>query len=530
MRLPAHAVLLAVVVVAAAALQNEAPRISVPDATAVVVASSSSNAALAGISVADTDAGTSALLVVVEAQFGQLKFSSSPHAAISSLSSSGPAAAISFTGPLSAVNAMFANSNFLYTATAGFAGVDAVRITVDDQGNTGQGGAQADSALINVRVLAEDTATVNDAPGLYFPLVKKVMFAGPYIADADSGSSSLRLTVSSNLGKVSLANTTGLNFTEGTGVSDQMMIFTGTQESLNEAVRQLTYLSEGYGWLDTIRISLDDQGATGTGGTRTTYYSIDLMLNAYSKTIEPSVTSVFPPSGPSSGGTVVTVRGGGFVSSDNLRCRFDSLVVPSTFVSDKELRCETPSGLSGLVVVEVSNDNIAFSSSGVQFEFFVTPRIQALFPASTASLGVSLVLFAGTNLISTGTSQSLCQIGEGRPTVGRALSTSFVLCEAYLSTSPTLQTLAARLASDGFTYIPVDVKLGLLKTSLATAARPQSTFSTGGSLVGTCFGPADCFFHRTNGSRWDPRVGLWHCRSSRRGSKAIQHFAFSGDD
>ena len=66
------------------------------------------------------------------------------------------------------------------------------------------------------------------------------------------------------------------------------------------------------------------------------------------------VGEVSPWSGPELGGTVVTLSGSGFASSDALRCRFgDASLVSASVHSVSEARCVSPSvGASGWLVLE----------------------------------------------------------------------------------------------------------------------------------------------------------------------------------
>ena len=94
--------------------------------------------------------------------------------------------------------------------------------------------------------------------------------------------------------------------------------------------------------------------------------------------------SIYPRGGPVAGGTLVTVRGAGFVDLDHgsgLKCRFgDHALVPATLVSAQELTClSPPRELTGdsaeTVIVRVTNNgdngNAAMTNDLVGFTYYI---------------------------------------------------------------------------------------------------------------------------------------------------------------
>src|SRR6267143_397740 len=68
----------------------------------------------------------------------------------------------------------------------------------------------------------------------------------------------------------------------------------------------------------------------------------------------PTVTSINPTAGPTSGGTVVTINGTNFNNS-GLAVRFGSTQSASvTFVSDTQIRATSPAGAAGTVHITVT--------------------------------------------------------------------------------------------------------------------------------------------------------------------------------
>jgi len=122
-------------------------------------------------------------------------------------------------------------TSITYQGNANFNGSDTLIITVDDQGNSGVGGAL--SHVVNA---------VNDAPVLTVPSAQAgdedtaIVINGISIADVDisGGSSELEVILSVSDGTITLASTTGLTFSSGADGSASMT-FTGTLINASEA-------------------------------------------------------------------------------------------------------------------------------------------------------------------------------------------------------------------------------------------------------------------------------------------------------
>ena len=82
-----------------------------------------------------------------------------------------------------------------------------------------------------------------------------------------------------------------------------------------------------------------------------------------------AVSSVWPLSGASEGGTPLTVLGSGFSSAAEahgaLRCRLNATVVSAAYVSESVLMCNTTASVSGVSSVEVRTNGREYTSSGV---------------------------------------------------------------------------------------------------------------------------------------------------------------------
>ena len=114
------------------------------------------------------------------------------------------------------------------------------------------------------------------------------------------------------------------------------------------------------------------------------YYAGTDSTGAYARTITPSpyptVTSLSASSGPSSGGTALTVTGTGFLAScptgNASDCPFSSPIVVfgtdyvgATYVSATQLSVKTPAHGSGVVPIKVINPDTRMASCACTFSF-----------------------------------------------------------------------------------------------------------------------------------------------------------------
>lgn len=101
------------------------------------------------IAVSDIDIGSGAMQITLTATHGVLTLSSTSGLTFSVGSGSG-VQTMTFSGSISAVNN--ALNGLIYTPVEGYSGSATLQIVSNDQGNTGSGGAQSDSDVIDINV------------------------------------------------------------------------------------------------------------------------------------------------------------------------------------------------------------------------------------------------------------------------------------------------------------------------------------------------------------------------------------------
>ncbi|TJZ63051.1 T9SS type B sorting domain-containing protein [Sphingobacterium olei] len=266
---------------------NDAPVISAPLTISVF---EDEPEALTGISFTDVDAGSADVLVTFEVGSGTLAASSANGVTVGGNSSS-----LTLTGRVDAINSFLANGELTYTTSLNNTEAVTLTIEIDDQGNTGSGGAESDNSTVSLVVTAVNDAPVNTVPGAQNVAQNETLTfsAGNgnqiSVSDVDLGSNAIEITLTASNGLISLASTTGLNFTQGSGTNDGIMTFIGSLVDVNNALNGLTYTpTPGLVGSASLEITSNDQGFSGSGGAQTDTDVISIIINP----INPVVTSV----------------------------------------------------------------------------------------------------------------------------------------------------------------------------------------------------------------------------------------------
>jgi hypothetical protein len=133
----------------------------------------------------------------------------------------------------------------------------------------------------------------------------------------------------------------------------------------------------------------DGQSATRTGAF--TY-----------NTAAPTLTSVSPASGPTTGGTTITLTGTGFVSGATVRVGGNN-ATNVVFVSSTQLTARTPAGNAGARNVRVTNPDGRYATRSGAFTYTTVstaPTLTAVSPASGPTAGGTTITLTGTNFVS----------------------------------------------------------------------------------------------------------------------------------
>ncbi|MCA8936175.1 MAG: hypothetical protein KDB68_08200 [Planctomycetes bacterium] len=256
---------------------NEAPTIIAP--VSLTIAQSTPHTFVGSLSIADDAAWGAALQLTLTATQGTMTLAQTT--GLSFTTGTGAAdATMVFTGDLDAINAALDGAQF--NPTTGYLGAASLQIDVDDQGNTGPGGALTDSEMVSITV-----ATANIGPTITAPATLGVAISGSHaftgaelnVTDPDAGASDIELSLSCTNGTMTLAGIAGLSFTTGDGTGDVSMVFTGTVADINAALAGMSYdPTTAYTGPATMQIIADDMGNTGAGGALQDSHTINITV------------------------------------------------------------------------------------------------------------------------------------------------------------------------------------------------------------------------------------------------------------
>ena len=267
---------------------NDAPVVTAP---LVINVDEDVATPLTGISFADVDAGSSAVTATFSAASGSLAATSGGGVAVSG---SGTGSLV-LTGGIADINGFIAGSGASFQTAPNATGNVVLSIGIDDGGNTGSGGAQADATTATLSVTA-----VNDPPVNSIPAAQSVdqdsalVFSSGNgnavsIGDVDAGSGTVRVTLTASNGLVSLSGTTGLVFIAGDGTNDSTVTIEGTLADINLALNGMVFTpTAGYAGAASLQVASNDLGLSGSGGAQTDTDTVAITVSA----VQPVVASV----------------------------------------------------------------------------------------------------------------------------------------------------------------------------------------------------------------------------------------------
>ncbi|WP_160167686.1 DUF4347 domain-containing protein [Methylomonas sp. MK1] len=238
------------------------------------------------ITISDVDAGSANLEMTISAISGTVTLGG----LVGLTFSVGDGAAdttMTFRGTLAAINT--ALDNIDYMPAPNYSGPGGMEFTLNDLGNTGTGGGLIATAtqVITVNPI-NDAPTATITPASYSATEQTSLTlhgTGLNIADVDAGSSNVQATVSVVSGTLTAnAGTTGVTVS-GSGTSS--ITLTGSLSQINDllagnASGSLSYIinSDTPPATDTLTLSVNDQGNTGSGGALTGFDVATINITA----------------------------------------------------------------------------------------------------------------------------------------------------------------------------------------------------------------------------------------------------------
>ena len=294
----------------------------------------------AAVAIGDTDVSavepglanaTSAKIVLTNAQAGDVLAANALPAGITSSIDTSVAGQITvnLSGSASLANYQTAIQDVTFASTSGNPStVDRVlNVTFND------GGQDSNTAVSTVHVTAVNDAPVEVVPGAQTTNKDTALsISGLTVSDVDANGGTETVTLSVADGTISLASTTGLTFSTGTGTNDTTETFTGTLSAINNAIASVKYQPKtGYYGSDTLTFTTNDNGNTGTGGAMSTSASVALTVKNVSPAANGTLANKSYTDGQS-GISIATAQG--FTDSLGLPLTYSATGLPAGLTID----------------------------------------------------------------------------------------------------------------------------------------------------------------------------------------------------
>lgn len=362
----------------------------------------------------------------------------------------------------------------------------------------------AGTVLVSV---ADSNSTVNNAPAAtpsltatqpVVPaegLVYRIRTNGVYFARvtrvSSTGTGAYHLSIATNCGTgggISAPTATDVSPATGTVLGNTSVTITGTGFNAATTVRfgsnaatitartattlTVTTPAGNVGPVDVVVTNPGNQSATLTGGF--TYFE---------PILPPTIASVTPNTGPTAGGTSVTLDGTLFKAGAEVTFTVGTTAVAATnvvVVSAVRLTCTTPPHAAGVASVTVRNPADALEGTlASAFTYLAPPTITQVSPASGLTTGGLTVTITGTAFragatvrfgTTAGTNVVVDPSGTSLTVTTPAVSTNGVVDVTVTNTDTQTTT-----ATGAFTY--------LYPAPVLASVTPSSGFETGGTAV-----------------------------------------------
>jgi hypothetical protein len=252
---------------------NTAPTVTAP---ATISVTEDVATALTGISFSDADSGGGSVTATLSVDSGTFAASSGGGVTVSGSGTS----SVTLTGTVANLNAFIAGSNVTFTSAANALSDVTLTSSINDNGNTGAGGAKSASTTTTLQISA-----VNDAPVVTTPVSIAVVedvttaLTGISFADVDAGGATVTATFA--VGSGSLSATSGSGVTVG-GTSSTRTL-SGSIADLNAfiAASTLTFTTATNATSNVVlTVTIDDGGNTGSGGAKSDTDTVTLTVTA----------------------------------------------------------------------------------------------------------------------------------------------------------------------------------------------------------------------------------------------------------
>ncbi len=257
---------------------NDAPTITAPASLSIT---EDITTALTGISFADVDAGSSTVTARFYATpaFASGALTTTFGTGVSVLSGEGTAD-LSLSGNIASINAFLAGNHLRYTTALNITDDVTLRIEINDNGNSGSGGAHLASRDVVLHFMAvNDAPTIAGTPGPITVIEDALSpISGFSFADVDAGMADVTASFTVTSGTLSATTTLSGVTVGGTGST---LTLTGRIDNISAfiAAGNLHYLTAANAISDvTLHLVINDNGNSGSGPSGGLSNSRDILL------------------------------------------------------------------------------------------------------------------------------------------------------------------------------------------------------------------------------------------------------------
>ena len=310
-----------------------------------------------------------------------------------------------------------------------------------------------------------NTVTVTFNQAAAYPDVRILEYRGVTTLDVTAGASGTAKSASSGAATTTTANEL---------IFGANMVATSTAGAGTGFTRRIITSPDGDLAEDKVVTTAGSNSATATLSSSGPWVMQMVAFSAVSGPA-PTVSSVTPNTGPTTGGTAVTITGSNFAAG--VTVAFGGVAATNVGVlSATEITATSPAGTAGATAVTVTNPGGQSGSLPSAFTYIASPTVSSVLPNNGPVAGGTAVTIAGTNFLAGATVTfggtvaanvvvvSGTQITATTPTAGAGAVTVTVANSNGLSGS---------LAS-GFTYLAPPTVAGV---------SPNTGSTTGGTKV-----------------------------------------------
>ncbi len=197
----------------------------------------------------------------------------------------------------------------------------------------------------------------------------------------------------------------------------------------------------------------------------------------------PVMLSVRPTFGVSLGGTLVTVIGSGFLPTQDTFCRFGAIYVAASFLTEDEISCFSPPGITGSShKLSLSMNGVDFPPGSIEFHYIAPIDVISVHPRWADEAGGTLLRVAGSEFQET--SELACIFRKSEVDLIRVQATFISFTELHCPAPPMTASmiLTLRVTVNGIDHSARGAQVEYIRATIS-AIFPVQGKLTGGIQV-----------------------------------------------